>query len=69
MTGEATIPHLPAERFRAMLFPFPPLEEQIEIAAAVDDIGAAIITLEERQVFAYRALAQVMGGCLEVAHV
>lgn len=27
-TGETTIPHLPAERFREIVFPFPPLTEQ-----------------------------------------
>lgn len=69
VTGETTIPHLPAERFRAMLFPFPPLGEQIEIAAAVDEIDAAIAALEERQRRATHMLAQAMGECLGGAHV
>lgn len=69
VTGETTIPHLPAERFRAMLFPFPPLDEQVEIAAAIDEIDAAIAALEERRVRASRALSQALGECLGGAHV
>jgi len=69
VTGETTIPHLPAERFRAMLFPFPPLGEQVEIAAAVDEIDEAIAALEERQRRATHMLAQAMGECLGGAHV
>lgn len=60
VTGETTIPHLPAERFRAMLFPFPPLDEQIEIAVAIEDIDAGIDALEERQRQASRALYRVL---------
>jgi len=46
-TGETTIPHLPAERFRAMLFPFPPRAEQEEIANAIRsyDAGLQAITV------------------------
>ena len=35
-TAETTIPHLPAERFREILFPFPPLEEQKEMSNRVE---------------------------------
>lgn len=60
VTGETTIPHLSAERFRAMLFPFPTLGEQIEIADAIDTIDAAISTLKDRQHCASRKLALVI---------
>lgn len=60
VTGETTIPHLPAERFKAMLFPFPPLDEQVEIAVTIDEIDAAIGALEERQSSATRVLTQVL---------
>ncbi|MGR2682598.1 restriction endonuclease subunit S [Chromobacterium haemolyticum] len=63
VTGETTIPHLPAERFRAMLFPFPLLDEQVEIAEAIDNIDAAIANLEERQHFASRTLSLALGEC------
>lgn len=60
VTGETTIPHLPAERFRAMFFPFPPMDEQIEIADAIDGLDAAMARLEERQRRAYRTLSSVL---------
>lgn len=60
VTGETTIPHLSAERFRAMLFPFPPLEEQIQIADTIDKIDSAISTLTDRQIYASRTLSLVI---------
>ncbi len=47
-TGETTIPHLPAVRFRAMLFPFPPKEEQAEIAQAIAHFDSAARDLQKR---------------------
>jgi restriction endonuclease S subunit len=47
-TGETTIPHLPAERFRAMLFPFPTRTEQAEIATAINNYDASMSAIEER---------------------
>jgi type I restriction enzyme S subunit len=47
-TGETTIPHLPAERFRAMLFPFPPREEQEEIAIAIRNYDACLKAITVR---------------------
>ena len=41
-TGETTIPHLPAGRLRAMLFPFPPTTQQARIAGAVQVIDNAL---------------------------
>ncbi len=61
VTGETTIPHLSAERFRAMLFPFPRLDEQVEIAEAIENIDAAIAVLEDRQRRASRSLSLALG--------
>lgn len=47
-TGETTIPHLPAERLRAMLFPFPPRDQQQEIANSVLACDQAVETLNGR---------------------
>jgi type I restriction enzyme S subunit len=47
-TGETTIPHLPAERFRAMLFPFPPRAEQEEIAIAIRSYDACLQAIAVR---------------------
>jgi restriction endonuclease S subunit len=64
VTGETTIPHLPAERFRAMLFPFPTLGEQIEIAEAIESIDVVTAGLEERQRLATSTLSIALGECL-----
>lgn len=69
VTGETTIPHLSAERFRAMLFPFPPLDEQIDISVAIDEIDAGIEALEERQRQASRTLSQVLTEYLGKSNV
>lgn len=63
VTGETTIPHLPAERFRAMFFPFPPRDEQVDIADAIDSIDAVITNLEERQRLASRSLSSALAEC------
>ena len=47
-TGETTIPHLPAERLRAMLFPFPPRTVQAQIAAAIRTLDGALGHLSGR---------------------
>jgi len=58
--GKSTIAHLPAEKLRRYRFPFPPLAEQIQIAAHVDLVSkewdaleaeaqAAITLLHERR--------------------
>ncbi|HYV50046.1 MAG TPA: restriction endonuclease subunit S [Myxococcaceae bacterium] len=47
-TGETTIPHLPAERFRAMLFPFPPRDQQENIAMAIGSCDAVLCGIETR---------------------
>lgn len=60
VTGETTIPHLPAERFRAMLFPFPELDEQVEIADEIESIDSAITNLEIRRCIASRNLSLAM---------
>lgn len=47
-TGETTIPHLAAERFRAMLFPFPTRAEQEEIASAIRNFDASMSAIDQR---------------------
>lgn len=48
VTGETTIPHLPAEEFKKMLFPFPPKSEQVAIADVIDSIYLAIASTVAR---------------------
>lgn len=59
-TGETTIPHLPAERFRAMLFPFPTRMEQEEIATAIHHYDASVSAIEERIARSRGLLAQLI---------
>jgi len=47
-TGETTIPHLPAERLRAMLFPFPPPEQQARIVARIRVVDQTLHRVTER---------------------
>jgi type I restriction enzyme S subunit len=47
-TAETTIPHLSAERFRAMLFPFPPRNEQDAIAVAINSFDENLEDLHLR---------------------
>lgn len=48
-SGKATIAHLPAEALRQYRFPYPPLEEQAQIAKFLDDETAKIDALIEKQ--------------------
>jgi type I restriction enzyme, S subunit len=48
VTGETTIPHLPAEAFKSLYFPFPPKHEQVEIANIIDSFYEAIASAESR---------------------
>ncbi len=41
-TGETTIPHLPAERFREIVFPFPPVQQQREICERVAQLDCQL---------------------------
>ncbi len=66
-TGETTIPHLPAERLRAMSFPFPPLDEQQEIVEAVREIDEGLHALDERLRNAKALLAALAARVLEAA--
>jgi len=59
-TGETTIPHLPAERFRAMLFPFPPCIEQQEIASAIEDYDHGLSALSGRIEQTRRILSELI---------
>ena len=54
-TGETTIPHLPADRLRAMLFPFPPKAVQAHIAGAIRTFDDALGHLPSR-LFRARAI-------------
>lgn len=58
-TGETTIPHLPAEKFKKLLFPFPPQSEQIEIADAIDAIYSAIASSALRVAQAEKLLSSI----------
>lgn len=59
-TGETTIPHLPAERLRAMLFPFPPREQQEDIADAVRAIDNSLHGLSGRIGSAREVLSSIL---------
>lgn len=64
VTGETTIPHLPAERFRAMLFPFPPKDEQVAIADVIDELDREVEGLGDRRKAAQAALSVAMVAVL-----
>ena len=51
-TGVTTIPHLPAERLRAMHFPFPTVEEQNDIVASIASFDSDSAKLRSRAAFA-----------------
>jgi type I restriction enzyme S subunit len=59
-TGETTIPHLPAERLRAMLFPFPPRQEQIQIAETIAAMDASLDHLRQRNRESARLLQMLL---------
>jgi len=48
LTGETTIPHLPAEKLRAMEIAFPPVGEQKEIAEAIASFDTGLDALNKR---------------------
>lgn len=58
-TGETTIPHLSAERFRAMLFPFPQPAEQQQIADRIEQFDAGTAALHARAVDASVMMRQL----------
>jgi type I restriction enzyme S subunit len=60
-TGETTIPHLSAERFRAMLFPFPPCAEQQRIADRIEQFDACRNALQLRSADVTSMLRRLSG--------
>jgi type I restriction enzyme S subunit len=58
-TGVTTIPHLPAERLRAMPFPFPSVEEQRDIANAIDDFDRSLKEVQRRTASARQRMLSV----------
>lgn len=48
VTGETTIPHLPAESLKQMLFPFPPSAEQEAIAGTINELCQAVGGIDAR---------------------
>ncbi len=59
-TGETTIPHLPAERFREIVFPFPPVDEQRLICARVAELDRQLETARDRADAQKRMLESLM---------
>lgn len=59
-TGETTIPHLPAERFREIVFPFPPVDEQRLICARVAELDRQLDTARDRADAQKRMLESLM---------
>lgn len=64
-TGETTIPHLPAERLRAMLFPFPSRDEQREISDRIQSADDGLHGLQRRLDAALKVYRGLLRG-LEV---
>ena len=60
--GETTIPHLPAERLRAIPFSFPPKAEQRAIADEIENLGAAATKLQTQ----VDASGRLLGSLIEV---
>lgn len=48
ITGETTIPHLPAEKLRAIEVAFPPLKEQVDIVRRIASFDASLAALASR---------------------
>lgn len=69
-TGETTIPHLPAERLRTILFSFPPKEEQQDIAERIGLIDKALSSAEshidQTKLLSERLIDQLLMKCAEV---
>lgn len=63
-TGETTIPHLPAERLRSMLFPYPPPDQQRDVAARIATFDSTLRTMESRAKSS-RSLFKVLHSSLE----
>ena len=61
-TGETTIPHLPAERLRAIHFVFPPKQEQLAIVAEIETILKCKTTLEGHVEASRRLLTTFVEG-------
>ncbi len=59
-TAETTIPHLSAERFRLMQFPFPPRAEQEAIVAKIEAFDATLVELQVRTRRAKSLLAELL---------
>lgn len=59
-TGVTTIPHLPAERLRSMPFPFPPIEEQREIANVIEEYDRSLQALAGRVATARKRTLMVL---------
>jgi len=61
-TGETTIPHLPAERFREIVFPFPPRQVQESICERVSRLDASLCDVKERVNVVDLLLKLTIGG-------
>ena len=59
-TGVTTIPHLPAERLREMPFPFPSVEEQRDIANAIDEFDRSMQEVQSRAAAARQRMRLVL---------
>jgi type I restriction enzyme S subunit len=59
-TGETTIPHLPAERFREIVFPFPPEFEQREICDRVAQLDRQLAEARKRADAAKRVVRSLI---------
>lgn len=59
-TATTTIPHLSAERFREMLFPFPPKDEQLEIATKIEGFDCSLAETRKRHASAKSVLEQLL---------
>jgi len=59
-TGATTIPHLPADRFRKIVFPFPSLDEQRLICDTVRRLEEQISSARSRATIANRVLRAVV---------
>jgi restriction endonuclease S subunit len=61
-TGETTIPHLPAERLREIVFPFPPRAEQQEICEFVEVLDGQLNAANARAERPRTVVDQLLGG-------
>jgi len=63
-TGETTIPHLPAERLRTILFSFPPQDEQRAIADRIRSIDDVVSSAQSHIARTKSLSGQLLGQCL-----